>query len=404
MANSTDAATSAIDDRMSHQSVAAPHTGDSSINTENQATTNRKRPDRYQIVGQRPNLLYTEDLGYIPMRKDPQYVFYRHGKSPKFDIKNEDVLHAIEEHGLLQNLELLQVSRSNKSIEIRFDSEQTAQHLVECDVKISGSSFPFRRNAQRRLRESIHWVHPNVPDAALEYELLQYFGGVLEIKRDTKQYKTKVSQTGTRTFLISELYEHMPRSCRIMNRWCLVYYTGQPYTTRKNQTQMESRQNEPSNSDKEESMSSSDTDSDSQKDLSDERSDASFETLEERDIGFASNRNIDTECEPPTSKKQRSDKGNCFDMELMIQQLTTVVRELEEHYFRNVVICLVETARDISNVPSEQLVLYEKLLKKREKQISTEAMHDSFVHTGFYKKHFLRMKRLREERASQPPP
>ena len=102
MANSTDAATSAIDDRMSHQLVAAPHTGDSSMNTKNQATTNTKQPDCYQIVGQRPNLLYTEDLGYIPMQKDPQYVFYRHGKSQKFDIKNEDVLHAIEEHGLLQ--------------------------------------------------------------------------------------------------------------------------------------------------------------------------------------------------------------------------------------------------------------------------------------------------------------
>ena len=34
------------------------------------------------------------------------------------------------EHDLLQNLELLQVSRRNKSIEIRFDSEQTAQHFV----------------------------------------------------------------------------------------------------------------------------------------------------------------------------------------------------------------------------------------------------------------------------------
>ena len=104
-------------------------------------------------------------------------------------------------------------------------------------------------------------------------------------------------------------------------------------------------------------------------------------------------------------------------MGLMIQQLTTVVRELEEHEFRNVanvlqedqskeidgaisnLICLVETARDISNVPSEQLVLYEKL-QKREKQISTEAMHDSFVQTAFYKNHFLRMKRLRDERAS----
>ena len=64
--------------------------------------------------------------------------------------------------------------------------------------------------------------------------------------------------------------------------------------------------------------------------------------------------------------------------------------------------CLVETAPDVSDIPSEQLMFYEKLKKKRDKQISNKAMHDSFVHTGFYKKHFLRMKRLRDERASQP--
>ena len=155
------------------------------------------------------------------MRKDPRYVFYRHGKSQKFDVKNEDVLQAIEEHGVLENLELLEVSRTNKSIEIKFDSEQTAQHFVDCEVKISGSSFPFRRNGQRRLRVSIHGVHPNVPDAALEYDLLQYFGGVLEIKRDTKEYKTKVYQTGTRTFLISELVPGSSSAASYVQRWAL---------------------------------------------------------------------------------------------------------------------------------------------------------------------------------------
>ena len=122
------------------------------------------------------------------------------------------------------------------------------------------------------------------------------------------------------------------------------------------------------------------------------------------------------------NKKQKPDKKNCFDMELMMKQLTTVVRELEEHEFWNVadvlgedrsaevddvlgsMICLVKPARNINNIPSEQLVFYEKVKKKREKQISNEAMHDSFVHTGFYKKHFLRMKRLRDEHSYQPPP
>ena len=122
------------------------------------------------------------------------------------------------------------------------------------------------------------------------------------------------------------------------------------------------------------------------------------------------------------NKKQKPDKKNCFDMELMMKQLTTVVRELEEHEFWNVadvlgedrsaevddvlgsMICLVKPARNINNIPSEQLVFYEKVKKKREKQISNEAMHDSFVHTGFYKKHFVRMKRLRDEHSLQPPP
>ena len=120
-------------------------------------------------------------------------------------------------------------------------------------------------------------------------------------------------------------------------------------------------------------------------------------------------------------KKQKPDKDTCFEMELMVKQLTTVVKELEEHEFRNIadvlgedrnteregvignMICLVETARDISSIPSEQLIFHEKLIKKREKQISNDAMHDSFLHTGFYKNHFLWMKRLRDERALQPP-
>ena len=33
----------------------------------------------------------------LPMRQDPKYVSYRPGKSKKFDIKNEDVLHALEQ-------------------------------------------------------------------------------------------------------------------------------------------------------------------------------------------------------------------------------------------------------------------------------------------------------------------
>ena len=98
----------------------------------------------------------------------------------------------IEEAKLLEHLELLQISRPNKSIEVRFDSEKTAQQFVDCEICMNGDSFAFRSNAQRRFRVSIHGVHPTIPDAALEYQLSPYFGGVLDIRRDTKQYKNKV--------------------------------------------------------------------------------------------------------------------------------------------------------------------------------------------------------------------
>ena len=192
-----------------------------------------KPPTRYTVEGQLRNLLYKKDLGFVPMSQDPRYVFYRQDKSKKFDIKNEDVLHALEQIQLLENLELLQVSRSNKSVEIRFDSEKAAQDCLTYDITIRGSKVVFRCNAFRRLRVSIHGVHPNFSDAALEYEMQNHFSGVIDVRKDTSSYKEKKYETGSRTFMITELYDHIPRSHRIFNKWCLVYYTGQPYTARK---------------------------------------------------------------------------------------------------------------------------------------------------------------------------
>ena len=195
-----------------------------------------KPPNRYTVEGQPENLLYKEDLDFVPMRQDPRYVSYRQDKSKKFDIKNEDVLHALEQIQLLENLELLQVSRSNKSVEIRFDSEKAAQDCLTYDITIRGSKVVFRCNAFRLLRVSIHGVHPNVSDATLEYKMQNHFGGVIDVRKDTSSYKEKKYEIGSRTFMITELYDHIPRSHRIFNTWCLVYYSGQPHTARKSKT------------------------------------------------------------------------------------------------------------------------------------------------------------------------
>ena len=65
-----------------------------------------KPPVHYTVEVQRKNLLYKEDLGFVPMRKDLRYIFDRQGKSKKCDIKNEDVLHCLEQLNLLQHIEL----------------------------------------------------------------------------------------------------------------------------------------------------------------------------------------------------------------------------------------------------------------------------------------------------------
>ena len=166
----------------------------------------------------------------------------------------------------------------------------------------------------------------------------------------------------------------------------------------------------PSDKDKEKAMSTSEAGTNSQKDMPDEEPSVSFVTEEEKDAGFSSKTNIDQGAGESSTKKQRrseKDKDNSFEMELMIQQITTVAREFEKHEFWNVtdvlgengsteiggvisnMIFLAETAGDIDNVLSQQLVLYEKLKKKTEKQISNEAMHDSFLHTPFTKGTFL---------------
>ena len=129
-------------------------------------------------------------------------------------------------------------------------------------------------------------------------------------------------------------------------------------------------------------MSTSNPGTNLQKGNSDEESSGTFVTLEQKDTGFSPKRNIEKDDVEPRQKIQKLDRDNCSNMELTMKQLFAVNRELEEHEFRNVadvlwedhspeidgvignMIFLVETAQDISKLPSEQLVLYGKLLKK----------------------------------------
>ena len=159
-----------MDDSMSHHEAAAwmgERNPTSNSHQADKGTAKQAVLSRHKVEGQRESLLYSEDLGFLPMQKDPRYTLYRNPKNQKFYVKNGDVLQTIEEANLLEHLELLQVSRSNKSTEVRFGSEKAAQQFVDGEISLNGSSFTFRSNAQRRLMVSIHGVYPRISNAAL---------------------------------------------------------------------------------------------------------------------------------------------------------------------------------------------------------------------------------------------
>ena len=106
-------------------------------------------------------------------------------------------------------------------------------------------------------------------------------------------------------------------------------------------------------------------------------------------------------------------------MELVISQLTAIVRKLEEHEFQKIAEVLEEDRSDqIDGVIANMVCLAETLVRflqnknpftknserKATKKISNEAMHDSFIHTDFYEKYLHRMQGLRVEHTSPAPP
>ena len=64
-------------------------------------------------------------------RQDPRYVYAKFMKQYKdFDYTNEDFLTIIEELGILQQLQVLQISKPNKSIDVFFRTEDAGDIFV----------------------------------------------------------------------------------------------------------------------------------------------------------------------------------------------------------------------------------------------------------------------------------
>ena len=181
----------------------------------------------------RRNLLYEECLGFIPNsmkgRQDPRYVYAKFFKKYKdFDFTNEEFLTIIEEMGLLQQLQVLQISKPNKSTDVLFRTEDATDIFVKKHIEIRGKPIPFIRKAKRILRVTVKGVHPEISYDMLLYELEQYIDHCSSIKHNEIYHRGMTFWDGTRQVFVTHLARHIPRSIKIGHRWCLVFYRGQP--------------------------------------------------------------------------------------------------------------------------------------------------------------------------------
>ena len=211
--------------------IAAP------VIAENTEATKPKQQQQQQQVT-KVNLLYEESLGFIPSslkgRQDPRYVYAKFHKSYKsFDFTQKEVLQILEEANLLKYLQLLQISKPNKSIDILFRTEDAAEFFIQKHVEIRGKPIPFIRKAKRVLRVTIKGIHPDVTDDEVRADLLDYAEHVTSIRHTDKHYKGVVFYDGSRQVFVTHLTQHIPRSIKIGNRWCLVFYGGQPAPSRR---------------------------------------------------------------------------------------------------------------------------------------------------------------------------
>ena len=214
------------------QEESAQETTSVSIQNKETPTDASSKPESSQ-VNRDNNLLYEQCLGFIPgalsCKRDPRYLYAKFPKDYKdFDFTYEEVLEVLEEAQLLQYLEILQISKPNKSIDLYFTTEDAAQFFVNKHIEIRRKPIPFIRKAKRILKVTINGIHPDLTDDELRSELYEYIAEVSSIKHPGRNYKGMVFKDGSRQLYVTSLSQHTPRSLKIGNTWCLVFYRDQP--------------------------------------------------------------------------------------------------------------------------------------------------------------------------------
>ena len=130
--------------------------------------------------------------------------------------------------GLLQQLQILQISKPNNSVDVLFRTEDAADFFVKKHIEIRGKPIPFIRKAKRILRVTVEGVHPEVADDMLLYELEPFIEHCSSIKHNEIHHRGTTFPDSTRQVFVTHLARHIPRSIKIGKSWSLVFYRDQP--------------------------------------------------------------------------------------------------------------------------------------------------------------------------------
>ena len=114
-----------------------------------------------------------------------------------------------------------------------FPTEDVADFLVNKHIGVREKLLPFVRKAKRILKVMVKGVHPEMSNELLVSELFDYIKHVSSIRNSYRQYDGTTYCNGTRQIFVTNLGRHIPRSLKIGNRWCLIFYRDQPVPNRR---------------------------------------------------------------------------------------------------------------------------------------------------------------------------
>ena len=392
--------------------IAAP------VITENAEAT---KPNNQQQQVTKVNLLYEQCLGFIPGslrgKRDPRYVYAKFDKTYKgFDFTHEEILQTLEEVNLLQYLQLLQISKPNKSIDIRFRTEDAAEFFIQKHIEIRGKPIPFIRKAKRVLRVTIRGIHPDVTDDEVRADLIDYAEHVTSIRHTDRHYKGVVFYDGSRQVFVTHLTQHIPRSIKIGNRWCLVFYGGQPAPSRRPPrvpTIVITPPSEETHTSMESEEPGRDTSADNMSEVDSEKSETPQQTWVDEPMPEASQTSKRVrepeEGEVTNTPEKSKKKKDLDDFESILEHLKEIVAELESSQFNNIeevlglfptvdvqravgsIIAMTGSTIPEENRPSHTKKYYKERKKVIRQNLCIRTFHEELEKEGFYPRYLGRV-------------